>query len=228
MANVTATHLTTSQDDQDRTTYTTASISPSANKLVLLSVYADVFGLSSNTSTPSVTGAGMTWTEVVSVGGSGADSATAQHLYRALSSSPGSGALSITFGQTQARCGWSIAEFGNVDTSGSNGANAIVQTATGIATGTSKTLTLGSFGSSQNATYGAFSIWANETINVGSGFTQLGLSANFDTRRTQSQWRNDNDTSVDASWSSNVKSTGIAAELKFSIPSTGSFLLNFI
>lgn len=208
---VTATHLTTAASATDATSYVTASISPSANKLILACVHS--WSQSGNV-TPTLTGNGLTWVAVnsaISIGGARVT------VFRAMGASPSVGAVTIDCGgQIQYRQEWSIAEFGGVDTGGTNGSAAIVQSATNIGPATSLTMTLGAFGSTNNATYGAFGVHTDDAdIVVGSGFTQLGEVTQFgETGAIMTEFRGDNDTTVDASWTTLSDVAGVAVEIK--------------
>ena len=201
--------------------YTTASISPTANRLVVLTVFNEK---TNPTTVPTVTGAGMTWTNFFSRE-SASKNTKRVTMFRALSTSPGSGALTIDFGGTnQAVCGWNITEFDGIDTSGSNGANAIVQSVgndNNTAGNTGLTVTLAAFSSSSNATHGVVAWGSGTAITQGSGFTELGeVQAGPE---YQSQWRNDNDTTVDWTWASNTDSSiGAAIEIKGDIATTST------
>lgn len=212
---VTATHLTTDGTDVDATSFTTASISPSANKLVLVAVMSAFAG---GPTTPTVSGAGMTWTQVAT----DTVANTRLTIFRALDASPGSGALTIDFGaESEQRIAWSISEFDGIDTGGTNGANAIVQTASNTivytVASTGITVTLAAFGKASNATFGVVGMRAggNPAITEGTGFTELGeATTGAELGRIETQWRNDNDTSVDWTWASTLSDiVGIAIEL---------------
>src|SRR3990167_10083775 len=210
---VTATHLTTAVSDTDATSYTTASISPAANNLVLVAVYSH--DASAPTATPTLTGAGLTWVQVGTLTTTG-DSQARLTLFRTLSASPGSGALTIDFGgETQNRCMWSISSFGNVDTSGANGAGAVVQSATNTASSvTTLTVTLSAFGNTNNATYGCLGQNAGtQAITAGTGFTELGEANSGEFEAIETEWRVDNDTSVNWTTSEN-NLAGIAVEIR--------------
>lgn len=112
---------------------------------------------------------------------------------------------------------WIIDELSGVDTSGTNGSGATVQSAVGTdADGGTITVTLAAFGSSNNATYGAF---ANDsgtgTMTAGSGFAALGVNAGA-VLNGGMEWKNSNDTSVDAVFDAVAGATsgGIAIEVK--------------
>ena len=224
---VEATHLTTDGSTADATSYNTASISPSPNKLVLMAVCS-----TGAINVCSATGAGMTWT-VVRQKQDTINASRQITLFRALSGSPSSGAVTIDFaGETQGRCAWTIVEFGNVDFGGTNGANAVVQSADTYNVDDSPfSVTLAAFSDPNNATFGAFAPMANNVtvITSGTGFTELGeYNPGTELVAIQSQWKNSNDTSVDWTFTSNTDvHLGVAAEIKF-LSGGGAFLLNFV
>jgi len=216
-----ATHLTTDRSLTDGTEFTTASISPASNALVLLLVR----GRRSNGlgSSPTVSGNGLTWVEIVSVGFELVSTGWCRlSLFRAMGVSPSSGTVSINYsGGNLNCCFWSIVQFEGVDTSGTNGSGAVIQSATNAQdSGTTLTVTLSAFSDPGNATYGGFSISkATEAINPGSGFTEFaeaqGTGTSADSGTIQSEYLLGNDTSVDASWATSANdSGGIAVEIK--------------
>src|SRR5262249_12453794 len=159
----------------DGTTYTTAAVSPAANNLQLLCVVTGD-GTSSPQNPTAVSGVGLTFTLVNSR--TSGNPGRRVGLWRALSGSPSTGAVTITFSATQQVATWTWSEFGNVDTGGTNGANAIVQNAqNGCAGCSSLSVTLAAFSSLNNATYGCFG--SNHTVahTPGSGFTQIGTTS---------------------------------------------------
>jgi len=221
---ITARQIITNSDGTDANSYNTASVSLLPQKLYLLAVSSRRVG---GIYEPTVTGASRTWTKVATktfIDGDGRIT-----LFRSLADSSNSGALTIDFaGQTQLRCGWSLSEFSNVDTSGTNGANAIVQHAenNGADPLSSLSISLSPFGSTLNATYGSiFVIDIASTISAGSGFSELGQSA-VEILNVQSQWKNTNDTTVDWSWTTGAgveMAAGIAVELKHALVGSGFF-----
>lgn len=212
--NITSTHLTTNGTTTSGHTFTTASITPSANKLQLIWVWG-------NSSPPStgitITGCGLTWVQVAYK----QDSFGVRNLYlfRAMGASPTTGALTIEFGPpyTQSMCYWSVAEFSNVDTSGVNGSAAVVQAVSGTSTGqvTSYSITMPAFSSTYNATVAGFGYGsAASNLGVGSGFTQIGHNRGTDSG-ILTEFKNTNDTGVDATFTADDGSIfGIAVELR--------------
>lgn len=149
----------------------TASISPTANALILVSVASN---LGSSTNTPTLTGAGMTWVEIRNQSvDSGKKRIT---VFRGLSGAPGSGALTIDFaGQAQDRVFWSISKFTGVKTTGTSGADAIIQSLGAFVSNggntTGITVDLATPTNSANATYGAFTSDSTPGVSAGSGFS---------------------------------------------------------
>jgi hypothetical protein len=220
---ITASNLTNSSTTTDDNSYDTASITPSANKLILVSVLSRAS--SGNTDKPTLSGNGLTYVEVVSYVVS--DNSNRVTIFRAMGSSPTTGAITIDFdGQTQIYCHWSVNEFTGTDTSGTNGSGAIVQSAgnTNSSTNTGLTVTLSSFESDTNAVYG--SVRAGKAITAGSGFTAL--SETTVDSRFQTQWKDSEDTTVDWSWSSSGAYTvGCAVEIKEGVSNTSNFFAMF-
>lgn len=105
-------------------------------------------------------------------------------------------------------------EFSNVDTTGTNGSSAVVQSANNfVNTDVALTVTLSAFSNSNNATYGGFANWGGDPLNTGSGFTQVSKDTSVDTVLTE--FKNTNDTTVDADGGgANQEIGGIAVEIK--------------
>jgi hypothetical protein len=213
---VTANHLETAGEALNQDSYDTGSISPTANQLILLFVVSHVGG--GTPGVPVVTGCNLTWVQAATITFDPiASPEKRMTLFRAMGGSPTTGALTIDFSsETQGRCIWSVSEFDGVDTGGTNGSAAVLQPDSDRADlVTTLTVTLGAFGDAGNATVGAFAIGNNETITEGSGFAILGqAAADSENMQLASEWRNDNDTSVDASWSGTRDAGGLAAEIK--------------
>ena len=100
---ITHTPLASGNNIVNQKIYTTASIAPAPNALVTVAVLGH--NSTSATASPTVTGAGMTWALVGTVT---FDAGSTPHkrltIYRALSSSPGSGPLTITWSASQSNC----------------------------------------------------------------------------------------------------------------------------
>ena len=220
------TNLTSGESTSGATSYATASISATANQLVLLSASTRT-GITADPNEPTASGGGLTWVVVGStVYDDDSSSRRRITLFRALGASPSAGAITIDYaGQSQTEQEWSINQVSNVDTSGTNGSGAIVQSATNRATDsgglvTSLTVTLPStFEDTSNVAFGCFanadSSW---TRDVGSGFTSLSDSTTALINGHLTEWKNSNDTTVDITFSSQSGVGGVAVEIKSSPP----------
>lgn len=107
----------------DATSYTTASVAWEDNTLYILTV---VNTRASLVGTPTVTGGGITWTQVLTTSQGGVRRTT---TFRGrVTSGASTGALTIDFaGSTQTGCRWGCLKVPFADPSGTNGSGAIVQ-----------------------------------------------------------------------------------------------------
>lgn len=210
--------LTTSASAAGTSTVATASIAPGSNRLIL----ATVSGIDGAFTTPPIfnlSGNGLTWVSVIRR----QYGIFTEETFRAMGASPSSGAVTIGSDRaTIVNVTWTISEYTGIDTSGSDGAGAVGNSASAEATSAaSLAVTLPAFGSADNATYGAFSAYnltvTPFTFSPGSGFTELAeasVSGGGAYAGIQSQWRADNDTGVDATTSvTNDYISGIAIEI---------------
>lgn len=198
------------------TSATSASITPTANNLVLVTVVSRTS--SGDPNHPTLTGNSLTYVEIASANYDNTGTQKRVTLFRAMGSSPTSGTIAIDFaGQTQTDIKWSVDQASGTDTSGTNGSGAIVQSATNADTSnlaTALTVTLAAFSSTNNATYGGFGKGGSGGHTVGSGFTQLSNETSAGAITVSTQWRVDNDTTVDVTSSEAGEQGGIAIEIK--------------
>ena len=139
-----------------------------------------------------------------------------------MGASPSTGAITITTGETDTDVTWTVDQFTGVDTGGTNGSAAVVQSAnnrinTGGTPASSLTVTLAAFGSTNNATYGAFDeAGTGAGFTVGSGFTQLSYPKTDDSNLSgYSEWKSTNDTTVDINMAGSFDGIGgVAIEIK--------------
>jgi hypothetical protein len=210
--------LTSGITETDASSQATASITPSANRLVLACVGNR--STSGDAAVITATGNGLTWVSVATVifgeSGNNRDRVT---ILRAMGASPSAGAITFDAGGvSQDTWAWSIMEFAGVDPGGTNGSAAVVQSATRQETAgvTTSTVTLAAFGSANNATFGVIGRNKNnESSTPGTGFTEIhDVTVASESLSMATEWRNDNDTTVDMSWASSVKAGGVAIEVK--------------
>lgn len=198
----------------DGTSFATASVTPAANALMLLAI-APVQG--SGSTTPTVTGNGLTWVSIDGGEYGGSGSGRQVHLFRALGASPSAGAITMDFGATtQIAIAWALSECTGMDTSGTNGSGAIVQSGKQVpsSSGTGLVVTLSAFASASNAAFGMFSHGTNEGHTPGSGFAELDdVGAATPEIRLQTEWQI-NDNTVDSTWATSDTRGAIAVEIK--------------
>lgn len=212
---ITATNMTAAKDDTDAGSYTTASVSFVANRLYLLSVASH----GSPSLAHSIVASGtLTLVEIANIQFNTIASPSKRiSVWRTMPSSNTTTTIQWdNNGGSMSHGFWSIEEFDGVDTSGTFGSGAIVQSATNRAdTGSSLTVTLAAFGSATNAGYGWFVRAENQDMTEGSGFTKLSeiTGAESPTTSTLSEWKI-NDTTVDCSFATSGANAGIAVEIK--------------
>lgn len=188
---------------------TTGTISPTNGSLVLIAVGANK--PSSVPTTPTVSGLSMTWTQIATRTLGGVDHRIT--LFRGLANG-NSGTLTISHGgENQQNIYWAISEINRIDSGGTNGSNAIVQSAgNNGSTTTTFTVTLGAFDNAKNGTLGVVYNTTSESPSVGSGFTEVATSDGA--HKISTEFKTENDTSVDWSTTGNANYVALAVELK--------------
>lgn len=179
---------------------------------------------------PAVSGNGLTWEKIAEIYfDTTSSSRKTIFLFRAMGSSPSTGAVTMNYGaQTITGANWSVDQFSGVDTSGSNGSGAIVQSATNkedAGDGGQLIVTLAAFGSTENGAYGCFCHDnTGNTWTAGTGFNKIGTSDSPTFNSIGSEWRSDNDTSVDMTVASGagVSMGGVAIEIKAAAAAGGT------
>lgn len=205
------------------TSFVTASVSPTANRLILVAINGYIATGGVDPTTPSVTGNGITYTLVDSAGidQAGATDRSLLWVFRGMSASPSAGAITLSWsgGTAPTRASWAVDQStADVDTSGSNGANAIVAGTKNKATSASTvtTLSVSFVGSmtSGNGAYFACGIENNNSQTPETGWTALanqigttlvGLSTQYLTSGT--------DTSTATTWTTAARAGAILLEI---------------
>lgn len=212
---VSTTNLTQFNSDTDDTSYATASITPSADKLIIAIVTSSK---GSAPDVPTLAGCNLTWVQIATNNYDSTGTQRTMTMFRALGSSPTSGAVTATFAGTQTACTIIIDEITNADTSGTNGSGAIVQSATNAEASMASatfTVTLAAFSNTNNATYGAFSNGDSTTPTAGTSFTGIGAAATTTPIiKSMSEFQAANDTTVTFEAAAGNTAGGIAIEIK--------------
>lgn len=202
--------LTQGGSDTDSSSYTTASVSPGANRTILLGFVLDrlVAGMSAG----SVSGLGLTWTLADIVGG--ANNEPFIVLWRAQTGpvAPTAGTITVsglTDGGANTAVGaiWCVVEITNTELAINDG---IIQTISGQTANDTLSVTLAAFRDANSGTAAFILSFDNAggalDITEGSGFTMLASSeasqaSNGRTLRIGFEWKTTNDTTVDATTS---------------------------
>lgn len=153
-------------------TGTTASISPTANRPIIVAL---VTALPAGPAAPtSVIGNGITYTQVATLPYH-TSNARRITLLRGLSATPSAGTIVFNFGAvSQTSYNWAVLECSGADTSGTNGSGAIVQNATATATAaTSVTATLGALAAATSVNVACSGISINGAQGPDFDFAEL-------------------------------------------------------
>jgi hypothetical protein len=215
-ATITHSLLTAANDPANKNIYTTASIAPAPNTLVTIALLSHrVTGVIS----PTVSGGGMaSWTLVTSVDFDPLSLPGRRlSIYRALSPSPGSGPITFNFSNALRNLEWIVSQWDGVETSGVNGAGAIVQSGSNRADAVSGlSVALAPFGNPNNVAYGAFGVNSEVlTITPGTGFLEIAEQpANeFKGGDLQAERAVDRST-IDATWTTTLRGGALGIEIK--------------
>ncbi|HMA41959.1 MAG TPA: galactose oxidase-like domain-containing protein [Gemmatimonadales bacterium] len=213
-ATITQTLLTSGNNAANQKIYTTASIAPAPNALITVAV---LMRRSSGAVTPTVTGGGMpAWDLVASADFDTQSSPTKRvMIFRALSATPGTGAITIQFASSVSNVQWIVSQWDGVETGGTNGSGAIVQTGTARSDGaTSLAVSLAPFPSANDVAYGVAGVAKNGPIvTPASGFTEIAEVSSGETSALQAEWAT-NQSTVGASWATSTKAGLLAVEIK--------------
>jgi hypothetical protein len=218
--------LTSDVDTVDRTSYTTASVTLTANRLILLKVLSKVSSGTSNA--PSATSTGATWETVDDQ----IASTRRVSVLRTMVGSNQTGVITIDFGgQTQQTSLWAVEECDSVDTTGSNGENAIVtsSSSTGASSSETYTVTFPAFSSSSNRPNVTMATNAISAGTSEAGWTELASEADAAVGGTLvTAWRNDTtDTTYLYTRISSWTGLAVTVEIKdapAATPTTSGFL----
>ena len=212
----------TNESGSGSTLTTTATLVPVVNRLYLCTV-AQRAGVAPTVPTVSG-GGGLTWVQVATVAHSA--NFRAITLFRAMKSSGlTSGTVAASFGgQSQTISFITIEELTSIDTTGVDGAGAIVQSATAVSTanGTSSSVTLAAFAdATNNAVFSSSCHTQIENTNPESGYTELSDQSGGGTG-FEVAWKIGQDTTPTTSWVTSSAWVALATEIKFASASGGA------
>ncbi len=200
----------------DAASYATGSWTPPTNDLIILYVFNRATTGAPNT--PTVSGNGLTWTQIKTVVDSG--NLRRMTLFGANASGSSAGATTIDFaGQTQTMCYAFFFQATSVDLSGGVAA-AFVQSPTGTGSATSGSITLAAAGSADNRPISGWFHSAQQGSTERTNWTEADdLSAGAPVGGMETQYRSDAfEITASASWVTSAVWVGIAAEIKAAAP----------
>jgi len=205
--------LTQNFDDTNRTTgdpYTTASITPTSGALTLICIQTAASLLD-----PTVTGAGLTWTILLSGAGGVSYNTVGSPGDRLMvfrgTGTPSTGAISINPADSVTGCLWKVVEWTGQDTT-----TPVVQSVTNRAdNSTAVSVSLAAFGSANNGTFlvGAWNAAVRTWANEGGSWTNVStqVSGTTPANALQASWLAGNDASPSATLSGGSPEWGAVA-----------------
>ncbi|MGE5144961.1 MAG: Ig-like domain-containing protein [Acidobacteriota bacterium] len=206
--------LTSGNNAANQKVYTTASIAPAPNALITIAV---LMRRSSGVISPTITGGGMTKWDLVANADFDTQGTPTKRLiiFRAMSATPGSGPVTITFTSSVSNVQWIVSQWDGVETGGTNGSGAIVQTGTARSDGaTTLGVALAPFAAANDVAYGAVGVAKNgPAVTPASGFTEIAEVSSGETSALETEWAT-NQPAVGASWGTSTKAGMLAVEIK--------------
>lgn len=200
---------TANKDETNATSYATASITMTANRLYLIGVANH----GTTPSVPSLSGGGLTYTSLGNIGWN--TIAAPNKRLSAWWVVPGSDtttAITFSFGaDTQEHCHWAVSEVTGFDPANKFGTPVIDATDSAV---TSFTVTLAAM-SPTGASWGYFATADNTTLTPGAGFTELSETSGTEgfTTTAASEWQLSTDNTVDMSKTGSNRWAGFAVEI---------------
>lgn len=194
--------------------YATGSWTPTTGRLAVCVVQSEISG---TTNVPTVSGNGITWSEVRNYEDDTSGTTSRITVFVAKTAGSSAGAVTADFAsQTQAGGNVIVDEVDGADVSGT-ALQAIVQSVAGTVngSGTSESISLAALASAGNASYGAFHHQADEATSNGTGYTSLGGGSHAGPSSALfTEYKAAGSTTVDASWATSSGKGGIAMEIK--------------
>lgn len=193
----------------------TSSLTPTVSRLYLLSV-VNRENVGAATTPTATGGGGLTWVQVATIETGDAPSRRITILRALKTSGLTSGTVTVDFGgASQTQVAVSIDEFAGVDTTGTDGSGAIVQSATNSGSDVGSTVTLSAFADAvNNAAFAANGHGNNNAVTPEAGYTELSDQTPGNSTSLQTQWKLGEDLTVTSSWTGSNTWNAIAAELK--------------
>jgi len=183
-ASVSFTNLTHGGSVAATTTYATASVTPTANNIVLVTLSSRLAAGNGPLALTAVSGDGLTWVNWASVDygvAQGTGFKNRLEIWCGVGASPSTGALTLTYSTNPTGVAWGVDQSSGAATTCAAAKGIVATNGVAVATATPLTVTMGTFNSSSNATYGGGSVDAGSiAVGQGAGFTELGPTTTQD------------------------------------------------
>jgi hypothetical protein len=202
----------------DVTSFTTTTLTPSASSLYLMCV---VNNKASAPDTPTATGQGQTWTQVATRANAGDDARVT--VFRALGGSTNGGVTVDFAGATQIGTAWKILAVTGMDTSGTNGSGALIQSVSNTANSTALTITLAALGNAANGEAACYmSKLSASTFAAEGSWVESGAEVGYTPPATTfgAMYGTPNDITATGTFGSSAAIVGIAVEIGIASGST--------
>jgi hypothetical protein len=207
----------------DAASYAFPSIAASNNLLYVVFLNTAVASGGTTPMATGVSGAGMNFTQIGTPGGLLYSSGNLRRIqaWRALvTAGAQTGPITINLDGISIGMDAVLLEFSGMDATGTNGSGAIVQSATGSASGTSLSVSLGAFQSTNNRPVAFFSHRIAEATTEEPGYQELDDASHIaPTTGAQCEWHaTANENTPSASWLTSTAGGGFALEIKSASP----------
>jgi hypothetical protein len=171
-------NLTTGSSVAATTSFATASVTPVANNIVLLTASARLGTGNGPLPISSITGDALTWTLYQGIdygGGQGSAKVSRLEVWCGVGASPTTGAITINWPTSPSAVVWSVDQSAGAASTCAGAKGIVAANNADVTTASPLTVTMGTFGSASSATFGAGSVDGGSiAVGQGAGFTELG------------------------------------------------------
>src|SRR5262249_43941997 len=162
-------------------------------------------------------GNGLNWVQIATLRVTAAPNRRLT-CFRTMGAMPSTGAITFDFGgQQQSVCAWSVFEYDNVDTTGTEGAGAVVQAKESSVSGSALSISLDPLADAVNSTVvGGLVRDGSQPVVPGEGCAEIDQQA-VNVGGLQTQDRIGSGSTINWSWSGSNHAAAIALEIKTAI-----------
>lgn len=207
---IAASHVTGGGSTADGNSFSTASITPTANALMFAAI---VNRTAAGAGTITLSGNGLTWVELGAILLNN-DTPARLTVFRAMGASPSTGVVTISVSNTAEGISWNIEEFTGVDTGGTNGSGAVGTPFTAFGNTTPHTINMGGAATVDHAWAAAYGVIGTRPTPAGT-WVELGDNVSGSPATcSETQWDTTGDETTCAPTGSNADWAGLVVEIK--------------